>query len=543
MPTTISSAKENSEAESSASLVAALIEKANPDSELTADEARQAARDLTELAKQSSDNALAVRAMAWRALHAYRCADASEVVEMAPAMADALDDLDPADQVDIGVSYLRSLTLAGVVMQRFSLALDAAFQMSHLAKDDPRHRLDAGIALGVALERAGVTSKGREVLEQAIENHTGPRDHNFAYALNALVAILLGAVLREDETIDDDRLAAYLDDARSAGAQALQICLECGNKSIELPVRGNLCQIEMRADNLAEAQAHLERADVLANELGVTVYALQLQATRAHIALKAGDPEYAFQIATGLLNDLAGLGDNLDLLVGATNLAYKAARQLGRTEETITYLEQNRLVVRKQMLAQMSAQEDHFVTTLQVHKEREYFRLAAERDPLTRLGNRRRLGRALQDLDAAFNDGSMQSMAVLTFDVDHFKTINDDYGHSLGDNVLIEIASLLVSLAPDPDLVFRLGGDEFVMLLPEYGRSETLDVANALLESMRDHQWHGLAGIETSASIGMAQSPPLNSTQLIDAADQALYAAKQGGRNQVVCSPDHTTDA
>lgn len=165
-------------------------------------------------------------------------------------------------------------------------------------------------------------------------------------------------------------------------------------------------------------------------------------------------------------------------------------------------------------------------------------RLEAEArlDPLTGIPNRRRFEeQAEQEVERAAR--FKRPLAVLLLDLDHFKSVNDRFGHATGDHVLKSVARLVSNNLRQTDLFARLGGEEFVALLPETDLDAAEGLAGRLrhLLSFAPLRYEG-AEIEVTASIGVAAyGPELPSVAaILRAADEALYAAKSGGRNQVV---------
>jgi two-component system cell cycle response regulator len=156
-------------------------------------------------------------------------------------------------------------------------------------------------------------------------------------------------------------------------------------------------------------------------------------------------------------------------------------------------------------------------------------------DPLTGFYNQRYLSRHLQTLLAA---GATNGLAVLMLDVDHFKQINDRWGHQTGDQALTLIAQTLRSRIRVFDSIARYGGEEFVVVMPGTGELDALSAAERLrgaVEEIRFVPEMGLAHPLT-VSVGIACCAAGSQTtpeRLILAADQALYAAKRAGRNRV----------
>jgi diguanylate cyclase (GGDEF)-like protein len=161
----------------------------------------------------------------------------------------------------------------------------------------------------------------------------------------------------------------------------------------------------------------------------------------------------------------------------------------------------------------------------------------AVRDPLTGLHNRRHLDRTLvADLARRPRTGQL---SLLVVDVDHFKSINDRFGHAAGDAVLTALAATLSDAVREGDTAVRLGGEEFVLVLPGAGREQAIDRAERLRREVAAVR-HLLDGDEVSVtvSIGVAVCPSDGSdpAALLEAADQALYTAKATGRDRVVAA-------
>jgi diguanylate cyclase (GGDEF)-like protein len=160
----------------------------------------------------------------------------------------------------------------------------------------------------------------------------------------------------------------------------------------------------------------------------------------------------------------------------------------------------------------------------------------ARTDFLTALLNRRAFYAAGEELlQAASRSG--RSVAVLMLDIDHFKAVNDQYGHAGGDAVIRAVADLMREQAREKDAVGRLGGEEFAVILPE----TTLDEAKVQAEQMREAAQalsvpHEGASIHFTVSIGVAVLAVENVDALLDRADRALYDAKRSGRNRVTCA-------
>jgi diguanylate cyclase (GGDEF)-like protein len=161
-------------------------------------------------------------------------------------------------------------------------------------------------------------------------------------------------------------------------------------------------------------------------------------------------------------------------------------------------------------------------------------------DSLTRVLNRRRF-QQLADIELGRARRYRHAIALLVMDLDHFKLINDTYGHLTGDAVLRDTAKTLHDTLREIDKLGRWGGEEFVALLPETDRMGATILAERLCRSVEQttikHDGHS---ISCTISIGVAvtEQAPDELDEIVGLADQALYRAKGAGRNQIACSWD-----
>jgi diguanylate cyclase (GGDEF)-like protein/PAS domain S-box-containing protein len=165
-------------------------------------------------------------------------------------------------------------------------------------------------------------------------------------------------------------------------------------------------------------------------------------------------------------------------------------------------------------------------------------KLLASLDPLTGAHNRRQ-GDVL--LAAEFNRRARNArpFAVFMLDIDHFKTINDTFGHAVGDAVLIALARTCHDTLRAIDVVARWGGEEFLMVLPETGTAEAMIAAERVRAALEatDVAAPGGTTIRFTVSIGVAVSAGESPSELLRRSDAALYVAKTGGRNRVELAP------
>ena len=160
----------------------------------------------------------------------------------------------------------------------------------------------------------------------------------------------------------------------------------------------------------------------------------------------------------------------------------------------------------------------------QLQAEHEQIRRAVETDALTGVANRRAFDRHVEAY--ASGDDDRGRVAVLFIDLDEFKEVNDSLGHAVGDTMLQGIAQAIAGNAREDDLIARIGGDEFAVLLPGAGTEDAERAARRIIDAVRD------VPRLPSVSIGGAAGPARDVRATIVRADDAMYVAKRGGRDQ-----------
>ncbi len=153
-------------------------------------------------------------------------------------------------------------------------------------------------------------------------------------------------------------------------------------------------------------------------------------------------------------------------------------------------------------------------------------------DPLTGLSNRRQL---MELLEAEMSKARRHDYALsaVMMDIDHFKSINDTFGHDAGDRVLAGVAQTMRSMCRKEDIVARFGGEEFVLILPSSPSASTLECAERIRKAIQDTAFEGISR-QVTASFGVTLFTK-NDTQdsFLKRADNALYQAKTSGRNRI----------
>lgn len=160
-------------------------------------------------------------------------------------------------------------------------------------------------------------------------------------------------------------------------------------------------------------------------------------------------------------------------------------------------------------------------------------------DTLTGLGDKDAFSRKLT---FCITDKSREStiFSLIMIDIDHFKSVNDGFGHRRGDQILSEFGRRVLEISREKDMMFRYGGDEFTGILLGADRDEALRFSHRLLEKVSGSEFEGNPPLSITLSIGVAQFPidGLSARDLFDTADRRLYVAKRTGRNKIVTIDD-----
>ncbi|WP_166268802.1 GGDEF domain-containing protein [Marinobacter caseinilyticus] len=176
-----------------------------------------------------------------------------------------------------------------------------------------------------------------------------------------------------------------------------------------------------------------------------------------------------------------------------------------------------------------------YIFALRNETQRRRLEQLATLDPLTGVKNRRAMEEELKAAAATYNRNGL-SYALAILDLDHFKRINDEFGHAVGDEVLIDCVNLIAHNTRQADQLFRFGGEEFVLLLPGVDDEGMRSVMDNLHATLR-RSLKSPAGPVT-ASYGLALlRPGENADRWLERADEALYLAKDSGRDQIKVAP------
>ncbi len=362
--------------------------------------------------------------------------------------------------------------------------------------------------------------------------------------------------------------------------ELLALSIASGNRWEEAISHNDLGCLRQSEGDVAGAEGHLEQGLAIARELGPpNGFALGvLHSTRSDVRLLDGRAEEALADAEAAIAHLIAGGEPNPYVFGVTVRAQvqalhaldrlddaqrsgegalgrlgdrvpqarslilstlaAALREAGRLEEAYDTLARSAALEREAFQELSELQRSLERATLEAgaaRREADVLREQADRDWLTGLHNRRYLARELERLTRERRAGHY-SVAVL--DLDHFKAVNDAFGHDAGDAVLTRVAALLLDYVRARDTVVRTGGEEFVVLMPGTDAGAAVACCERLRAFIAAEPWERIAaGMAVTASVGVATAAAAGALDtLATLADQRLYAAKRAGRNRIVAA-------
>ena len=305
---------------------------------------------------------------------------------------------------------------------------------------------------------------------------------------------------------------------------ARTLALQNGHRSLTQACDGNRAELLVRQKRYDEAIAILNEALAGAQELyaNAMVQDMHLQLYLAHKA--RGD------LAEALMHHEAYHALTKGQLEQRNDAQSRLMMNRLELDQALFGAERSRMQAELQRVRaeQMSAEAERLQA-----QARELGRYVLA-DPLTGLGNRRQVERELPRL-MSHSARTGEPLAVAMLDLDHFKQINDRFGHAVGDAVLMAIADLFRARVRGGDLIARMGGEEFLIVFAHASPEWARDACERLRMAVQEHGWDQIAaGLRVTISIGLCvASPQADAAQLLERADLALYDAKHQGRNRV----------
>lgn len=462
----------------------------------------------------------------------------------------------------------RTQVLCTLVMAHNEMGLHAdSLNFATQAIESARQAHDPSL-MSWALNRASLTygelgdpQRAEPLMIQALDIAREIRGEEEMFsALNNLSSNLLQAA----KALAGEAQAAAISRAIAYGNEALQLAEASGNAHREAVSLSNLASAFVQLGQFDRALPYIDRQEALSTQNGYRSMVLLASLSRAELARYRGQLDEATRLYRHVLDHAHGTDDH-DMVRELHQGLYEVCKQQGDFETALRHLEavlplereamrqradrQARLLINRIEIENMQAAADRARSEADVQRlraaalESENQRLAdraielgrhAMEDQLTGLANRRRVEHELPlHLEAAHKRTSPLSLAAI--DLDHFKQVNDRFGHAVGDDVLRAIAQMLLHNTRSTDLVARMGGEEFIVVLVGTGLPVAAEICERLRKAVATHDWDGVArGLRVTVSLGLCDAEKAQTMRdLLEQADALLYAAKRGGRNRV----------
>jgi len=378
--------------------------------------------------------------------------------------------------------------------------------------------LERGRAL-LGLDRLDEAQRALEesrALSESVDQHRTVADANFT----------LGRVaLKQDNQVEALRLFESAIPNYEAAGDVPQL-LDAYRAMV--PLLRKQGELERAIDLSVAAQALLEKISgrESSRRIALIEYRHQVEASERRIMELARENEInTLRLSREQMRRNFGIG----IIVGLVGVAavlgwlYRRSRRIGAS------LEQSNSEL-------VASRRDLAAVNLSLAEKAQALQVAATSDALTGIANRRHVHDVLDKIVASANSHSRQ-MAVLMIDVDRFKSVNDRFGHGVGDHVLCRVVQSLQASVPTQALLGRFGGDEFLLVLPDFSLAQAQHFAESALAAVRDG--HAADEPAITLSIGIAartRNETAVSKELIEAADDALYRAKANGRDRAECA-------
>ncbi|MEO8297773.1 MAG: tetratricopeptide repeat-containing diguanylate cyclase [Burkholderiales bacterium] len=486
----------------------------------------------------------------------YRLGRLGDVVE---SLNEALQGVRGPARRSTRMELLRMGSLACSEVGRYEDALRYAQEAIDLAGDEAPMRVFALNAQASCFERMGDPWQALRLMETALAlTQEGADDPSDGYGrlltLNNLGATLLGMfhILRDAGAPAEAQ--SVLERAYASMLEAQPLARGRRDAWPIVFIEGNLAEAQVYLGQPKEALRNVTAALALARTNGFGAHAWALRCTWAEASLALGQARQAQAELDAVMQEI-GTQQPVAVLLRLHHALYRAHAAQGSVAQALHHLEQYLALSRERSSRQLQAQSRVLVTRLEMEQARQQAERArsearrhrrradawadaALHDSLTGLLNRRGLEERLAALGQPGGP-----LTVLMVDVDHFKRVNDVYGHAVGDAVLERLGQLLRAHLRPEDVLARFGGEEFTLLLSGLDTEQALEVCERLRVSVECEDWSHLGlqeGELVTVSIGFSQAAPWTLetgppelASLVTPADEALYRAKRNGRNRV----------
>jgi len=478
-----------------------------------------------------------------------------------PTLRETGDDAARADVLcNMAMAFL-DLGLNQEALDHISEAVEAA-----RASGDARLLCLAYNRVGLAKGHLGRYEEGERFLNDSLAMARELQNEEEIYrALTNLGVVASDAFDAFESRGDTVAAQDAIERARRHGEEALIVARRSGNAYREALTLSNLGRYLGVSGRERAAFTLLDHARALALENGHRALVLACDGNRAELLVREKRHDEAIPL---LIEALAGAQElYANSMVQDMHLQlYLAHKARGDLAEALTHHEAYHALTKEQLEQRNDAQSRLMMNRLELDQalfgaersrmQAELQRVRAEQmaaeaerlqaqarelgryvlaDPLTGLGNRRQVERELPRL-LSHSARSGEPPAVAVLDLDHFKQVNDRFGHAVGDAVLMATADLFRARVRGGDLIARMGGEEFLIVFAHASLEWAREACERLRLTIEGHDWGQIApGLQVTISIGLClASAQRDGAQLLEQADLALYQAKNEGRNRVV---------
>lgn len=477
-----------------------------------------------------------------------------------PTLRETADDAARADVLcNMAMAFL-DLGLNQEALDHISEAVEAA-----RACGDARLLCLAYNRVGLAKGHLGRYEEGERFLTDSLAMARELQNEEEIYRALTNLGVVASDAFDAFESRGDTAAAQdAIERARRHGEEALIVARRSGNAYREALTLSNLGRYLGVSGRERAAFTLLDHARALALENGHRALVLACDGNRAELLVREKRHDEAIPL---LIEALAGAQElYANSMVQDMHLQlYLAHKARGDLAEALTHHEAYHALTKEQLEQRNDAQSRLMMNRLELDQalfgaersrmQAELQRVRAEQmaaeaerlqaqarelgryvlaDPLTGLGNRRQVERELPRL-LSHSARSGEPLAVAVLDLDHFKQVNDRFGHAVGDAVLMATADLFRARVRGGDLIARMGGEEFLIVFAHASLEWAREACERLRLAIEGHDWAQLApGLQVTISIGLClASAQRDGAQLLEQADLALYQAKNEGRNRV----------
>jgi diguanylate cyclase (GGDEF)-like protein len=397
----------------------------------------------------------------------------------------------------------------------------------------------------------------QEYQVQALELSQGLDDDARFCILNNVADNATGLVGQRRQADDAAGAAEALADGLRRGEEALAIATSTANPYRQCLILDNLGMLLGLSGDHDAAWRHLDQAAEIAARHGYQSMILQTGYHAARVLALQGKWSEALPALEKALSDAETMNEaplQIDALAHLSAVHEELGefeRALRRYKEYVAIERRMRsaaAATRVRVLGHLADLENarlevaaaqhesllHRARSEELEQEKVALERRANSDALTGVGNRHYLEVELARLYEQSSDRD-EPLALAVLDIDHFKAVNDTFGHAVGDLTLVRVAQLVSMNLRTGDLIGRLGGEEFVLAFPGRTEAAAVRMSQRLRKAVQDFAWHEIRpGLALTVSIGVAaRDDDRDVERLLDRADAAMYRAKRAGRNRV----------